>query len=296
VSLPPCRPHTCLPFVPYDSFPPLPLFYTRLPHSHTLSLPGCTGSEPGDDPGTAALFCTLGCGAAYPFPPCNFYSRTRASPLGARAARPTSERQQRVRAVRYASSRFPISVSHFYPSGSSHSRSEPLAHLASRDPTLQSFAVAHVTDNDPPKPDIVITSPAGEPQGLRRTVSLGSGSDLPTIFQSYKGAYKAPIEKRQRIFGQNTLPRRPIKSLLQLMWLELKKQGFSKFRAILHPFRHSNLMGYRFCCRFVPLYRSHSASFRLRHESPHRATPDRLDRGRHYHHRCPYRRWRRLPK
>ena len=68
----------------------------------------------------------------------------------------------------------------------------------------------------------MITSPAGEPQGLRSTVSLGSGSDLPTIFQSSDGAYKASIEGRERIFGQNILPRRPIKSLLQLMWLALK--------------------------------------------------------------------------
>jgi len=98
----------------------------------------------------------------------------------------------------------------------------PLTHLASPGPTIQSFAVSHVTDNDPPKLDIMITSPAGELQGLRSTVSLGSGSDLPTIFQSSDGAYKASIEGRERIFGQNILPRRPIKSLLQLMWLALK--------------------------------------------------------------------------
>ena len=106
--------------------------------------------------------------------------------------------------------------------GLSTEKGTPLTHLASPDPTLQSFAVSHVTDNDPPKPDIMITSPAGEPQGLRSTVSLGSGSDLPTIFQSSDGAYKASIEERERIFGQNILPRRPIKSLLQLMWLALK--------------------------------------------------------------------------
>ena len=67
----------------------------------------------------------------------------------------------------------------------------------------------------------MLTSPAGEPQGLRSTVSLGSGSDIPTIFQS-DGAYKASIEEREGIFSQNILPRRPIMSLLQLMWLALK--------------------------------------------------------------------------
>jgi P-type Ca2+ transporter type 2C len=34
--------------------------------------------------------------------------------------------------------------------------------------------------------------------------------------------YRTPIEDRQRILGQNILPRRSSKSLLQLMWLALK--------------------------------------------------------------------------
>ena len=67
-----------------------------------------------------------------------------------------------------------------------------------------------------------MTSPTGEPQGLQSVVSLGdSNKSLPTAFQSPEGAYKTSIEDRQRIFGHNILPRRPIKSLLQLMWLAL---------------------------------------------------------------------------
>jgi Ca2+-transporting ATPase len=100
--------------------------------------------------------------------------------------------------------------------GLSTESGSPPVHLASPDPTLQSFTVSH----DPPKPDIIITSPAGEPQGLQSTVSLGG--DVPAEFQSSEKVYRTPIEDRQRIFGQNILPRRPSKSLLQLMWLALK--------------------------------------------------------------------------
>jgi P-type Ca2+ transporter type 2C len=102
--------------------------------------------------------------------------------------------------------------------GLSTESGSPLAHMASPDPTIQSFTVSHATDKDPPKPDIMVTSPAGEPQGLQSTVSLGG--DLPV--GSSGEVYGTSIEDRQRIFGQNVLPRRPSKSLLQLMWLALK--------------------------------------------------------------------------
>jgi len=80
----------------------------------------------------------------------------------------------------------------------------PPTHLASLDPTLQSFTVSHTTDKDPPKPDIMITSPAGEPQGLQSTVSLGGG--VPAEFQSSKEVYRASIEDRKWIFGWNIIP------------------------------------------------------------------------------------------
>lgn len=96
----------------------------------------------------------------------------------------------------------------------------PPAHLASPDLTLRGSSMSHPTDKDPPKPDIMITSPAGEPQGLQSTASLGSHA--PAEFRFSEEAYKTSIEDRQRIFGENVLPRRPTKSLLQLMWLALK--------------------------------------------------------------------------
>ena len=61
-------------------------------------------------------------------------------------------------------------------------------------------------------PDITVTSPAGESQGLQSTVSLGG--DAPARFQSSEGAYKTSIEDQQWIFGQEVFPRCPSKSLL----------------------------------------------------------------------------------
>ena len=104
--------------------------------------------------------------------------------------------------------------------GLSTESGSPLVHFVSPDPTLQSVTVSHSTNKDPPKPDIMITSPAGEPQGLQSTVSLGG--DVPAELQFSEEAYRTSIEDRQRIFGHNILPRRPTKTLLQLMWLALK--------------------------------------------------------------------------
>ena len=128
----------------------------------------------------------------------------------------------------------------------------PLAHIVSPDPTLQSFTVSHATDKDPPKPDIMITSPAGEPRGMQSSVSLGG--DAPTALQFSEEVYRTSIEDRQRIFGQNVLPRRPSKSLLQLMWLALKdKVLVSSDLYHIHPDLSNLMVAYnRFCCQFVP--------------------------------------------
>ena len=69
----------------------------------------------------------------------------------------------------------------------------PPIHHPSPDRTLQSFNVSHDTDKGLPKPDIMITPPAGE-----------------------------PIEDRPRILGQNTLPQRASQNLLRLMCLPLR--------------------------------------------------------------------------
>ena len=105
---------------------------------------------------------------------------------------------------------------------STESGSPPAHFPSSPGPAHQDFTVSRTTDKDkgPLRPDIMITSPAGEPRGLQSTTSLGG--DVSAEFQCSEEAYRTSIEDRQRIFGQNVLPRRPIKSLLQLMWLALK--------------------------------------------------------------------------
>jgi Ca2+-transporting ATPase len=101
--------------------------------------------------------------------------------------------------------------------GLSTESGSPPAHLAPLDPTLRIFTVSHATDKDPPQPDIMTASPAGEPQGTARR-----GDDVLAESQSSKEVYRTSIEDRQRIFDHNVLSRRPSKSLLQLIWLELK--------------------------------------------------------------------------
>ena len=72
----------------------------------------------------------------------------------------------------------------------------PPIHHPSPDRTLQSFNVSHDTDKDLPKPDIMITPPAGQ-----------------------------PIEDRQRILGQNIFPQRASQILLRFMCLPLKDKA-----------------------------------------------------------------------
>ena len=76
----------------------------------------------------------------------------------------------------------------------------------------------------------------------------------------------------------------PNQELASINVASTEGQGFGKLRAISHLFRYSNLMFYRFCCRFAPLYRSHSASFRTLASLAPKGNPSRLGRGRHYHH------------
>jgi P-type Ca2+ transporter type 2C len=77
-------------------------------------------------------------------------------------------------------------------------------------------------DEEPPQPNIMVTSPTGVPQGMQSVASLGGASGVSIPLQSSEDVYKASIEDRQRIFGQNFIPQRPSKTLLQLMWLALQ--------------------------------------------------------------------------
>ena len=107
----------------------------------------------------------------------------------------------------------------------------------------------------PPKPNIMITSPAGVSEGLQTTASLGGGSNVgrPGSLKFSAAAYKATVEDRQRTYGQNILPQRPTKSLLRLMWLALQNKVTVSLRYPTH-FDASNLR-IRFGYRSPPWYR-----------------------------------------
>ena len=88
-------------------------------------------------------------------------------------------------------------------------------------PASQDPGSPHDRDTDLPRPNIMVTSPAGVPQGLQITTSLESVGS-PHAVELSEDVYKTSVEDRQRVFGQNTLPQHPTKSLLRLMWLALK--------------------------------------------------------------------------
>ncbi|KAI0671871.1 calcium-translocating P-type ATPase [Trametes maxima] len=67
-------------------------------------------------------------------------------------------------------------------------------------------------------PKLVVTGPGGEDGG-------GSPIDVPSTNDADDDegpTYVADLTERRRVFGENTLPTRKTKSLLQLMWLALK--------------------------------------------------------------------------
>jgi Ca2+-transporting ATPase len=100
----------------------------------------------------------------------------------------------------------------------------PPSHGGSPDRTSHDFSESHAPDQGPPKPNIIVTSPADVPQGLQSTVSLAGGSGVSplTAFVPSEDVYRTSIEDRKRIFGQNFVLQCPSKTLLQLMWLALK--------------------------------------------------------------------------
>ncbi|KAH9025496.1 calcium-translocating P-type ATPase [Lactarius pseudohatsudake] len=92
----------------------------------------------------------------------------------------------------------------------------PPSQLGSPDPGGVNAVTPNGVEMTPPKP-----SPAGVPEGLQSTASLG-GAGRPASLKYPKGAYDATIGDRQRVYGQNILPQRLSKSLLLLMWLALQ--------------------------------------------------------------------------
>ncbi|KAI0368013.1 calcium-translocating P-type ATPase [Pilatotrama ljubarskyi] len=68
-------------------------------------------------------------------------------------------------------------------------------------------------------PKLVVTGPGGEDGGGAPIDATASRDDLD---EEDGPTYEANLEERRRVFGDNTLPTRKTKSLLQLMWLALK--------------------------------------------------------------------------
>jgi len=97
----------------------------------------------------------------------------------------------------------------------------PPSQLGSPDPGTINAVTPIGVEMTPPKPDIMITSPAGVPEELQSTASL-AGVGRPASLKFSVGAHEATIGDRQRIYGHNILPQRPSKSLLSLMWLALQ--------------------------------------------------------------------------
>ncbi|KAI0077064.1 calcium-translocating P-type ATPase [Panus rudis PR-1116 ss-1] len=65
-------------------------------------------------------------------------------------------------------------------------------------------------------PGIVVTSPGGEHDDVDGVEDAHGDDDEDGP------AYTAPLSERHRVYGENVLPQRKSKSLLQLMWLALK--------------------------------------------------------------------------
>ncbi|KAI9437975.1 Ca-transporting ATPase [Lactarius indigo] len=102
--------------------------------------------------------------------------------------------------------------------------STKLVQPASRDPEIINALHLDGEETTPPKPDTMISSPIGMHEELQRTAGLrgGSSADHLASLKFSVRSYETTIKDRQRIYGQNILPRRPTKSLLLLMWLALQ--------------------------------------------------------------------------
>jgi Ca2+-transporting ATPase len=103
-------------------------------------------------------------------------------------------------------------------------RLTPPSPTGSPDPATINAVTPFGADMSRPRPNVMITSPTGVPEGLQSTVGLGGGSSVgrPASVKFSAAAYEATIEDRQRIYGHNILTQRPSKSLLRLMWLALQ--------------------------------------------------------------------------
>jgi Ca2+-transporting ATPase len=68
-------------------------------------------------------------------------------------------------------------------------------------------------------PAIVVTDPAGDKMADR---GGEAAAEAKKAADANPAAFEATMEERRRVYGENVLPTRKSKSLLQLMWLALK--------------------------------------------------------------------------
>jgi Ca2+-transporting ATPase len=89
----------------------------------------------------------------------------------------------------------------------------------------------HSVDLNEKVPNIVLTEPSGK---------LAS----PTDSDDDSPAYHATLDDRRRVFGENVLPRRITKTLLQLMWLAMKDKVLVRLFFPAFPSSHFRLVDF----------------------------------------------------
>ena len=88
---------------------------------------------------------------------------------------------------------------------------------------------AETTAGDVPK--LVVTGPGGEEGG---GAPISEASSVVGADDEDGPTYTATLQDRRRVYGENTLPTRKTKSLLELMWLALKDKVLVRsLRALL---------------------------------------------------------------
>lgn len=135
-------------------------------------------------------------------------------------------------------------------------------------------------------PDIKVIGDDGE-EGEAEMVDDSHLDENLTGDADYQAVYAATMEDRHRVFGENVLPIRKTKSLLQLMWMALKDKVLVSLRCdyrhicAVSYFRNTGASFYRSRCLVGPWILP-----RFRNPEARRRTPGRLGRRRGYH--CGY--------
>ena len=89
-------------------------------------------------------------------------------------------------------------------------------------------------------PNIVVTSPSG-----KETEGNGNGNGNDGGSSSDESTFKASLDNRRRVYGENALPPARSKTLLELMWLALKDKVLVRLFPTSVALRDSSDV---FCC------------------------------------------------